>query len=137
MIKAAAVVELAVAVGIITFWISFFSADLVTIKDPHLKEIYLAFESAFPVPDICLSLVLLIGGLGLLKKKPHGSLFSLVGGASLVFLSLLDVSFNSRHGIYFLGLGEAVLNASINIICLASGLLIISVVWKHQLKART
>lgn len=137
MIKAVAIVELAIAVGIISFWIAFFSTDLVNINDPHLREIYLAFESAFPVPDICLSLVLLIGGFGLLRKKSHGSLFSLVGGASLVFLSLLDVSFNTQHGIYLLGPGEAILNASMNVICFGSGILIVFTVWKHKLKEQT
>jgi len=137
IIKAVAIIELAIAVGAVLFWIAFFSTDLVSIDDPQLREIYLGFESAFPVPDMCLSVVLFIGGIGLLRKKPLGSLFSLLGGSSLVFLSLLDVSFNTQHGIYFLGLGEAILNVSINVVCLGSGLLIIFVVWKHKLKAKT
>jgi len=111
-LKFAAIMELAIAVGIISFWIAFFSADLVNIDDPHLEEIYVAFESAFPVADISLSIVLIIGGIGLLKKMPFGVLFSLLGGASLIFLGLLDVSFNIQQGIYLLGIGEAILNIS-------------------------
>ncbi len=127
-----AIMELAIAAGIISFWIAFFSTDLVSIDDPHLKEIYLAFESAFPVADIYLSILLIIGGIGLLKKMSFGFLFSLLGGASLVFLRLLDISFNTQHGIYLLGIGEAVLNIFINSLCLGGGIFLIVTIWKNR-----
>ncbi len=128
----AAIMELAIAVGIISFWIAFFSADLVSINDPHLKEIYLAFESAFPVADIYLSILLIIGGIGLLKRMSFGFLFSLLGGASLIFLGLLDISFNTQHGIYLLGIGEAILNIFINSLCLGGGIFLIVTIWKNR-----
>ncbi len=131
-VKFASIMELAIAVGIISFWIAFFSADLVKIDDPHLEEIYMAFESAFPVADISLSIVLIIGGIGLLKKMPFGVLFSLLGGASLIFLGLLDVSFNTQQGIYLLGIGEAILNISINLLCLGGGVFLIVTIWKNR-----
>ncbi|HEB34348.1 hypothetical protein LCGC14_2155140 [marine sediment metagenome] len=131
-VKFASIMELAIAVGIISFWIAFFSADLVNIDDPHLEEIYMAFESAFPVADISLSIVLIIGGIGLLKKMPFGVLFSLLGGASLIFLGLLDVSFNTQQGIYLLGIGEAILNISINLLCLGGGVFLIVTIWKNR-----
>ena len=127
-----AIMELAIAAGIISFWIAFFSTDLVSIDDPHLKEIYLAFESAFPVADIYLSILLIIGGIGLLKRMPFGFLFSLLGGASLIFLGLLDISFNTQHGIYLLGIGEAVLNLFINLLCLGGGIFLIVTIWKNR-----
>lgn len=127
-----AVMELAIAAGIISFWIAFFSADLVSINDPHLKEIYLAFESAFPVADIYLSILLIVAGISLLKKKSLGFLFSLLGGASLIFLGILDISFNTQHGIYLLGIGEAILNIFINLLCLGGGFFIIFTIWKSR-----
>ncbi len=132
-LKIAAVLELVLAAGIVSFWIAYFSADIVQINDPVLKEKYLAFESAFPVPDAYLSVVLVIGGIGLLRKKVYGRLFSLIGGASLIFLGLLDVSFNTLHGIYRLGFGEAVMNLIINLMCLGTGVFLIVVVWKYRL----
>jgi arginine exporter protein ArgO len=132
-LKIAAVLELVLAAGIVSFWIAYFSADIVQINDPVLKEKYLAFESAFPVPDAYLSVVLVIGGIGLLRKKVYGRLFSLIGGASLIFLGLLDVSFNTLHGIYRLGFGEAVMNLFINLMCLGTGVFLIVVVWKYRL----
>lgn len=131
-IKKAAAAELAIAAGILLFWISFFSFDLVSIRDPHLKEIYLGFESAFPFADICLAGVLIAGGIGLLKKASYGVLFSLLGGAALVFLGLLDLSFNVRHGIYLLGIGEAMINLFINTVCLGAGLFLVRATWKNR-----
>ncbi|MGD2245033.1 MAG: hypothetical protein PVI11_00645 [Candidatus Aminicenantes bacterium] len=128
----AAVLELVLVVGIVLFWVAFFIADEVHISDPRLKEKYLAFESAFPVPDAYLTIVLVIGSVGLLRKKSYGRLFSLIGGASLVFLGLLDISFNTQHGIYRLGMGEAVLNLFMNLMCLGAGIFLILTVWKHR-----
>ncbi len=128
----AAVLELVLVVGIVLFWVAFFTADEVYIRDPRLKEKYLAFESAFPVPDAYLSIVLVIGSIGLWRKKSYGRLFSLIGGASLIFLGLLDISFNTQNGIYRLGLGEAALNLFINLMCLGVGVFLVLTVWKYR-----
>jgi len=131
---AVAVLELGVALGIIAFWAAYFSTDMVNIADARLKEIYTAFESAFPVADLYLAAVLIVGGIGLLKKRAYGHVFSLMGGASLIFLGLLDVSFNLQQGIYLLGAGEAVLNVSINLMCLGFGAFLVFSVWKNREK---
>lgn len=128
----AAVLELVLAVGIVLFWVAFFTTDEVQIRDPRLKEKYLAFESAFPVPDAYLVIVLVAGSIGLWRQKSYGRLFSLIGGASLVFLGLLDISFNTQHGIYRLGLGVAILNLFMNLICLGVGVFLILTVWKYR-----
>ena len=133
---AAAVGELLVATGIILFWIAFYAFGLVDIPDPRLREIYLAFESAFPFADICLALVLIRGGIGLLRRASYGTLFSVLGGAALVFLGLLDISFNSRHGIYRLGYEEALINGAINVLCLGFGLFLVKTAWKNRIEAR-
>lgn len=136
IIRSAAVGELVVATGIILFWIAFYAFGLVDIPDPRLREIYLAFESAFPFADLCLALVLLRGGIGLLRRASYGTLFSVLGGAALVFLGLLDISFNSRHGIYRLGYEEALANGTINILCLGFGLFLVKTVWKNRIEGR-
>jgi hypothetical protein len=132
MAKCAAVGELIIATGIVLFWIGFYAFGFVDIPDPRLKEIYLAYEFAFPVADICLALVLFRGGLGLLRRTSTGNLFSLLGGAALVFLGMLDVSFNAQYGIYRLGLEEALLNGAINIVCLGYGIFLVLMIWKNK-----
>jgi len=132
VIPSIAVMELAVAFGIIVFWAAFFSADMVNIEDSRLKEIYTAFESAFPVADFYLAFMLITGAVGLLKRKFYGTVFSLMGGASLIFLGLLDVSFNTQQGIYSLGLEEAVMNIFINSLCIGFGFYLVRAMWKGK-----
>lgn len=131
-----AIFELLLAAGILAFWTAFFTTDLVDIDDQHLKEIYLVFERAFPIPDTYLTVILIIGGIGLLKDKTFGYLFSLMGGASLIFLGLLDVSFNVQNGMYLIGVGEAVLNIAINLLCLGFGIFLIVFLWKKRIHFR-
>ena len=130
--KMIAVLELTVAFGIISFWIAFFTTDMVQLHDQRLEEIYLAFEHAFPVPDLWLSISLIIGAIGLLKVKLFGFLFSLIGGASLIFLGLLDISFNVQNGMYLLTVGDAVFNGLINLVCLVFGIFLIRTIWKTR-----
>jgi len=131
--KLIALWELVLAAGILTFWIFFFSADMVRIEDQKSRETYRAFESAFPLADAFLFFTLFIGGIGLLRKKIYGHLFSLLAGSCLVFLGLLDISFNAQQGIYRLGAREATINIFINLICLGSGILLISAFWKNNI----
>jgi len=131
-IKYAAIGEIIFAAAIVLFWVAFYSFGIVDIPDPRLREIYLAFESGFPVADVCLALVLLGGGIGLLRQRSSGGLFSLLGGSVLVFLGLLDISFNAKHGIYRLGLEEALVNGAINGACLLFGIYLVLTIWKNK-----
>lgn len=124
--------EFVVALGIFLFWIAFFTQDVVSINDPHLKEIYMAFESAFPFADFYLSLMLIIGGIGLLKNKLYGYFFSVVAGASLIFLGILDVSFNFQNGLYSIRIQEAMFNVLINLACLCFGIYLLFAIWKSK-----
>ena len=131
--KLIAVFEIVMAIGIISFWVAFFTSDMVQLPDQRLEEIYLAFEHAFPVPDLWLSVSLIIGAIGLLKVKLFGILFSLTGGASLIFLGLLDISFNTQNGMYLLTVEDAVFNGMINVACLVFGVFLISTIWKTRM----
>jgi hypothetical protein len=44
-----------------------------------------------------------------------------MAGSALLFLALLDISFNVRQGVYLLGAREAILNLGINGLCLSAG----------------
>ncbi|MCK4357937.1 MAG: hypothetical protein KAW92_04215 [Candidatus Cloacimonetes bacterium] len=130
--KIIAILEIFIALGIVSFWVAFFTTDMVNISDSHLKEIYLAFEHSFTIPDLLLAISLIIGGIGLLLYKFFGILFSLMGGASLIFLGLLDTSFNIQNGIYLIGVGEAILNVLINLMCFVFGIFLILTLWKNK-----
>ena len=125
-IKAIVIAELLISAGIIIFWALFFTVGLIKIQNPELKEIYNAYEYSFVFPDLLLSIILIIAALHLMRKNPNGFLYSIIAGAMLIFVGLLDISFNLLNGIYQLGIGEAVLNGLINLACVVFGYILIS-----------
>ena len=124
-LKALAIFELATAVGLFLFWIAFFTIGL---APAHPPPGYLAFEHAFPVPDIVLALTLLAAGSRLLsqrrEQRRNGQTLSLVAGGALIFLGLLDVSFNLQQGMYTHGLWDTLLAVAINSWCIGFGLFV-------------
>ena len=111
--------EIVTAAGLILFWIAFFTIGLAPEKPPPC---YFAYEHAFPLPDILLSLLMLVAGVLLMKNKSPGYKLSLVGAGALMFLGILDFSFNIQNGVYLTSTVDLVLNAFINVWCLAFGL---------------
>ena len=120
------VLEIITAAGLILFWIGFFTVGMAPETPP---ECYFAYEHAFPLPDLVLAMVLLASGILLLKGNPHGKTLALVGAGALVFLGLVDFSFNFQNGIYGISTLDLVLNAFINIWCVAFGL---AIVWRNK-----
>ncbi len=104
--------------GIILFWIAFFSFNLVPENAPAC---YLTFEHSFPPPDGLLALGLIAAGILVLRGRPAGRTLSLVNAGGLLFLGVIDISFNLQNGIYGLGLDELISMAAINIWCVAFG----------------
>lgn len=121
-LKTIAVLELLTGVGLILFWIGFFTIGLAPKNPPPC---YFAYEHSFPLPDIVLAIVLLAAGILLLSGNPRGRKFSLVAAGALIFLGLLDFSFNIQNGVYRISTLDLILNAFINIWCVGFGLAIV------------
>ncbi|MHA1618843.1 MAG: hypothetical protein ACTSVZ_06135 [Promethearchaeota archaeon] len=112
-------IEIFIAVGIIGFWVYFF---LVENHNPENTPIYLAFERSFPLPDLgFLTPALIIGAVGLLTEKPIGIVFTIAAGGALIFLILLDISFNAKNGGYTTKPMDTVINLVINGVSLVMG----------------
>ena len=120
-LKAIAVLELLTGIGIILFWIGFFTIGLAPENPPPC---YFAYEHSFPLPDIILSIAMLVSGVLLLKKRESGRILSFVCAGGLMFLGLLDFSFNIQNGIYMTSGLDLILNAFINIWCVGFGVAI-------------
>jgi hypothetical protein len=118
---AIAVLELLTGVGLIVYWIGFFTIGLAPKNPP---KGYLEYEHSFPLPDGLLSILLLAAGILLLLNNPWGSHLSLVAAGALVFLGVLDFSFNIQNGIYKISKSDLVLNAFLNIWCVGFGVAI-------------
>ncbi|MBM3166210.1 MAG: hypothetical protein FJZ83_05995 [Chloroflexi bacterium] len=120
--KTIAILGIITGVFIILFWVAFFTVGLAPENPPPC---YFAYEHAFPLPDILLALLLIASGSLVLNGKPLGKTLSLVAAGALIFLGLLDFSFNIQNGIYASSVMDLILNAFINAWCVAFGLAII------------
>ena len=122
------ILQISLAIGFILFWIYFFLVDN---KDPDNSEIYLAFERSFPIPDLgWIVPTLFISAICNLINEKISFIFSLISGGSLIFLGLLDLSFNiqqkklkTKTGLLF--------SFIINIICLVFGAIFIFYGWMN------
>jgi hypothetical protein len=113
-----AVLELVTAIGIILFWIGFFTVGLAPVNPPAG---YFSYEHSFPLPDSIFALILITAAVLLLKGKSSGRALSLVAAGGLIFLGVVDFSFNIQNGVYALSVLDLLLNAFINLWCVAFG----------------
>ena len=124
-LKTIAVLEMLTGIGLILFWILFFTVGLAPKNPP---QGYMAYEHSFPLPDGLLAILLLVAGTLLMLNNPLGINLSLVAVGALVFLGVLDFSFNTQNGIYNISKLDLVLNAFINIWCVGLGVAIAVVI---------
>ena len=117
--KAIPVLDIITGVGILLFWVGFFTVGLAPKTPPPG---YFVFEHSFPLPDSILAVTLIIAGILNLKGRPLGRTLSLVSAGALIFLGLLDFSFNIQNGMYAISALDTVLNAFINIWCVGFGI---------------
>ncbi len=85
------------SVGTLLYWLNFFLFGTVHVVD---EDWYLKFERAFPVADGWMAVCTLLAGVGFLRRSPQANRFALLAGSSLVFLALLDITFNVDNGLY-------------------------------------
>lgn len=113
--------------GIITilYWILFFLGITKSSDEP----IYLAFEHSFPAADAWMTACAITAGIGLLKMKSWGYLFTLLTSSSLIFLGLMDVLFNIENRMYLNMTSEMIIETIINIFCLTFGPFLIPFIW--------
>jgi hypothetical protein len=115
-----AITQILFGFGIIGFWIYFF---LVENKNPERTEVYLVFEKSFVLPDIGWIIpCYFISAISYLMNQQIWVFFSIAGGSAMLFLFLMDFSFNIQQGNYKkdkrkANLGEIV----INILCAIFG----------------
>jgi hypothetical protein len=120
--RVVAILEIITALGLCLFWLAFFTVGLAPAKPPVG---YFQFEHSFPVPDLLLAVLLLVAGRCLLdvrsERRCLGRSLSLVGAGALIFLGVLDVSFNVQNGMYAISLLDTLLALAVNAWCVGFG----------------
>ena len=116
------------AIFLIYYWIDFFLRKGVQVTP---EEWYIKFEKAFPVADIWAAVCALLGVVGLLTEQNFGLLFSILSASSLIFLALMDITFNVENKLYNLvgASNEMKLELAGNIWFLSVGIVLIIYAW--------
>ncbi|MFW9904417.1 MAG: hypothetical protein ACFFFH_08805 [Candidatus Thorarchaeota archaeon] len=111
--KIIAIFEVIGALLVIGFWIGWFLNILKSFEPEHqLYDVYIAFESSFPVADTWIVILLLISAFGVLNEKSYGSFFAAAAGGAFVFLGLIDITFNLQQGVYQYDPSAIVINSA-------------------------
>ena len=122
-----ALAELIFGIGFIIVWIYLYKYEL---NNPKRSEVYRAFEKSFPLPDLCwLTPMLFISAIGLFLGERFGIFFSIIAGSSLIFLGLLDISFNLQQGGYTNNKTDTIFNLFINLVCVIFGPILLVFGW--------
>jgi len=112
----------------ICYWLDFYLRGGVQVIQ---EEWYIKFEKAFPAADLWMAACALLGAVGLLTEQTYGLLFSLLAASSLIFLALMDITFNVENKLYRLvGTSrEMALELLINLWGLSFGVILIVCLW--------
>ena len=117
------------ALGTIYYWADFYlRGEVQVIED----EWYIKFEKAFLVADLWgVSACSLMGAVGLLTEQPYGPFFSLLAAGSMIFLALMDITFNIENNLYPLiaTSSQMVFELLINLWFLVLGISLIVYLW--------
>ena len=97
MIVTLSALLIATTLGVVYYWADFYLRGAVNVVT---EDWYIKFERAFPPADLWMSACSIIGAVGLLKGEPYGLLFAFIAAGSLVFLALMDITFNIQNSLY-------------------------------------
>ena len=85
------------AVVTVAYWLDFFLRGTVQVV---AEEWYLRFERAFPAADGWMAACSLVAAVGLFTGADYATVFGLLAGGALVFLGLMDLTFNLQNGLF-------------------------------------
>src|SRR6185437_10060274 len=83
----------------VAYWAIWFGIDRSILASSQATS-YFTFENAFPAADAWLALTLIVGALGLARRRPWGLLSTILAGGAGVYLGCMDVLFDLENGIY-------------------------------------
>ena len=111
------------ASAIIWFWYDWFKNQN---KNPENTESYLSHERSFPIVDLgWIVPTLIIAAIGNFIGEKFGIFFSAVSGGALVFLGVIDITYNVQQGRHKSHPSDLILN----LVVLIGGIVVIIYAW--------
>ncbi len=128
MIITVSVLLIGTAIGLIYYWIDFYIKGGVQAIN---EDWYIRFQKAFTAADLWVAICALVGAIGLLVGQTFGAFFTLIASSSLIFLGLMDVTFNIQNNLYRLigTSGQMKFELFINLWTLGLGIALIVFLW--------
>ena len=99
VLKTFIVLEIAVGVLTIVYWIFFFFVPDSVQSFPK-EPSYMIFEKAFVAADMWMALAFFLSAYYLVKKNMKGILWGIIAGGTSVYLGLMDSLYNIQNGKY-------------------------------------
>ena len=119
------------AVVTVIYWLDFYFGSSVSAKQ---EDWYRIFQRAFLPADAWMAGCALVAATGLLLRRPFGAKCGLLAGSALVFLALMDVTFNAQNSLYPLAATSNAMQIEIliNVWTLALGGTVIAALWSKS-----
>lgn len=124
-----AVLLFVVAAIIAAFWAAWYGHRSLVAADTSVE--YVAFENAFPLADGWLALLLVLSGLGLLRRWSSTPYLMLATAAAGLYLFGMDVLYDLEHGIWGRG-GNGLVELGINLLTLVLSTVVGRFAWVHR-----
>ncbi len=133
--RAVIVAMLVAFVLIVAYWTIWFGVDRNLLASSHAPAYY-TFENAFPAADVWLALAVLLGIVGIVRRRPSAVLWTLLAGGAGIYLGFMDVLFDLENGIYALPAGAdasaPIIEGAINVMTFSFGVSIIIWMWRNR-----
>jgi len=127
---AVAMLMLVTALGTAAFWIGFFAGG--EALHSSATDVYRAFEHSFPVADAWMAAWALAAAVGVLGRRRWAVLAGVAAGSALVFLGLIDTTFDVEQGMYARRSAAMAVEAVINVFCLTVGPFAVWWFWRYR-----
>jgi hypothetical protein len=124
------IVALWVAAGLdLLYWVLFFTTGVVQASE---DPVYLGFEGAFPAADAWLGIAAIVCAENLRRRRGAAVLYGIAAGSAFIYLGLMDVLYDLKHGVYAQLSPEMATEMAIVTCCLVFGPLLMRYVWRHR-----
>jgi hypothetical protein len=118
------------ALGTLAYWVGFFAGG----EALHSSgtDVYRGFEHAFPAADAWMAAAAVAAAIGLRRRRPWATAAGVACGSALVFLGLLDVTFNLEQRLYAEPSGAMAAEIIINAFCMSAGPFFLWWFWRYR-----